>query len=204
LITEHEQLLLRRAQGGDEAAFEEIVRANEAVVYNLALRALGNREDAEDAAQEVFLRAFRSLKHFRGESSIRVWLCSVARTVCIDALRRRRGSERLTAEDADGNETELEIPDERFDPAVIAERKDRREQLAAALNLLPQEQREALLLCAVADLSYAEIAGMLSVDLGTVKSRIFRARKKLCAILSRDGNFSAAPASKEAEEGERA
>jgi len=204
VITEQEALRLKRAQNGDAAAFEEFVRENEKTVYRLALRTLGSREDAEDAAQETFLKAFASLRAFRGESSVKVWLCRIARNVCIDALRRRRETVSLTTEDESGETAEREIADMRADPAGIAERRDLQERVAAAVRLLPAEQREAFLLRAVAGCSYEEIAATLDTDLGTVKSRIFRARKKLAGILAETGNFSPPPASKRMKEGERA
>ena len=204
-MTREEELnLLQRAQKDDMDAFEAIVRAHEKTVYNLALRALGNPEDAEDAAQEVFLKAYTSLKSFRGESKISVWLYRITNNVCIDLLRKRKDAMSLSAEDAEGAETELEIADEKFNPAVIAERNDLKARLGEAVLYLPQEQREAFLLRVVAEQSYEEIAATLCVDLGTVKSRIFRARKKLCALLSDSGNFSPGDASKKPEGGVQA
>ncbi len=194
MTKEEEQLLLRRAQSGDSAAFEDIVRAHEATVYHLALRQLGNREDAEDAAQEVFLKAYTALGSFRGESRLSVWLYRITSNVCVDLLRRRRETVSLSAENEEGEPTELEIPDERFDPAALAERRDLREQVGKALNLLPPDAREILLLRELGGQRYDEIAEMLDIDIGTVKSRIFRARKKLCALL--EGNFSHEPSSK--------
>lgn len=194
MTKEEEQLLLRRAQGGDSAAFEDIVRAHEATVYHLALRQLGNREDAEDAAQEVFLKAYAALGSFRGESRISVWLYRITNNVCIDLLRRRRDTVSLSAESGEGETLELEIPDERFDPAALAERRDLREQVGKALDLLPPDAREILLLRELGGQRYDEIAEALDIDIGTVKSRIFRARKKLCALL--EGNFSDVPSSK--------
>ena len=194
MTREEERALLQRAQRGDGEAFEEIVRANEAAVYQLALRRLGSREDAEDAAQEVFLKAYTSLQSFRGESKLSVWLYRITNNVCIDALRRRKETVSLSVEDADGAEAQLELPDERFDPAVLAARKDLREQVGKALMKLPPDAREILLLRELGGQSYDEIAQTLEIDVGTVKSRIFRARKKLCALC--EGNFSDAPSSK--------
>ena len=202
MTREEELTLLRRAQRGDGAAFEEIVRANEAAVYHLALRRLGSREDAEDAAQEVFLKAYTALQSFRGDSKLSVWLYRITGNVCTDLLRRRRDTVSLSGENEEGEATELEIPDERFDPAALAERKDLREQVGKALQCLPPDAREILLLRELSGLSYDEIAAALQLDLGTVKSRIFRARKKLCALLA--GNFSQGEASKGTEGGVQA
>lgn len=202
MTREEETALLRRARSGDGAAFEEIVRIHEKTVYHLALRQLGSREDAEDAAQEVFLKAYTALGSFRGESRLSVWLYRITNNVCVDMLRRRREAVSLSAVNEDGEPLELELPDERFDPAALAERKDLREQVAAALRLLPPDAQEILLLRELGGQSYDEIAETLDLDLGTVKSRIFRARKKLCTLLA--GNFSKDRASKGTEGGVQA
>ena len=202
MTIEEERALLARAQKGDSAAFEDIVRAHEATVYRLALRQLGNREDAEDAAQEVFLKAYTGLNSFRGDSKLSVWLYRITSNVCTDMLRRQRETVSLSQENDEGEPLELELPDERFDPVALTERKDLREQIGAALQALPPEAREILLLRELGGASYDEIAAALDLDLGTVKSRIFRARKKLCALL--EGNFSGDAASKEKKGGERA
>ncbi len=202
MTMEEERALLARAQKGDSAAFEDIVRAHEATVYRLALRQLGNREDAEDAAQEAFLKAYTGLNSFRGDSKLSVWLYRITSNVCTDMLRRRRETVSLSQENDEGEPLELELPAERFDPVTLTERKDLREQIGAALNALPSEAREILLLRELGGESYDEIAAALDLDLGTVKSRIFRARKKLCALL--EGNFSGDAASKEKKGGERA
>ena len=202
MTREEELALLRRAKSGDSGAFEEIVRAHEATVYHLALRQLGSREDAEDAAQEVFLKAYTGLQSFRGESRLSVWLYRVTNNVCIDLLRRRKETVSLSSEDSDGEPLELEIPDARFDPAALAERADLREQVGKALDRLPPDARQILLLRELGGQSYDEIAQTLSLDIGTVKSRIFRARKKLCTLLA--GNFSEDFPSKEPKGGVQA
>ena len=103
-----------------------------------------------------------------------------------------------------GADTEIEIADETFDPAAIAERADLKARVGEAVRLLPQEQREAFLLRVVAEQSYEEIAATLGVDLGTVKSRIYRARRRLCVLLSENGNFSPGDASNDREGGVQA
>ncbi len=202
MTKEEERSLLQRAQRGDADAFEEIVRANEKTAYHLALRQLGSREAAEDAAQEVFLKAYTSLGSFRGDSRLSVWLYRITSNVCVDMLRRRRETVSLYTENEDGEPMELELPDERFDPAALAERKDLRERIGKALEQLPPDAREILLLRELGGRRYDEIAETLGIDIGTVKSRIFRARKKLCALL--DGNISDGVPSKERKGGVQA
>ena len=204
MTREEEAKLLQEMKSGSMNAFERFVRAHEKTVYHLALRTLGNAQDAEDAAQEVFLKAYTAISSFRGESSLSVWLYRITSNVCIDALRRRRESVSLSCADESGEETEIEIADERFDPAALYERRELRETLQAALQRLPEDAREILLLREVGGRSYEEISELLELDLGTVKSRIFRARKKLCAYLTEKGNFFVPPSSKGKEGGVRA
>lgn len=196
--------LVRKAAAGDRDAFEAIVLANEKPLYNLALRTLRQPEDAADAVQETFLKAYTGLSSFRGDSKLSVWLYRIMSNVCVDALRRRRETLSLSVEDGEGTATELELPDERFDPARIAEQNDLRDRVREAVERLPEDFRRPLLLREFGELSYEEIAGVLDLPAATVKTRIFRARKKLCALLAADGNFSGAAASKASEGGERA
>ena len=195
--------ILQRARKGDSAAFEEIVRAHEKTVYNLALRTLGNREDAEDAVQETFLKAYMALSGFRGESRLSVWLYRIASNVCTDCLRRRRETVSLSAEDENG-ERELEIEDLRFDPAAAAEKSALRDAVREAMDALPDAPRRVLLLREIGGLSYDEIARTLEIDVGTVKTRIFRGRKKLCILLAQNGNFFHSAASNSSEGGDQA
>lgn len=203
-MTKDEELsLIQRSRTGDAAAFELIVRQHEKLLYNLALRTLHSPEDAADAVQEAFLKAYTGLAKFRGDGALSAWLCRILNNVCMDALRRRKDAVSLTAEDAQGERSEQEIPDERFDPAAILERKDLNARVRVAVELLPTDFRQPLLLREFAELSYGEIGQILGLDMGTVKTRIFRARKKLCAILSDEGNFSEKTPSKKAEGGAR-
>ncbi len=191
-MTQEEELqLIRLVLAGETEAFEALVRAHEKNVYNLALRMTGDPQDAEDMAQEAFLKAYRSLGDFRGESRFSVWLYRVVSNVCLDFLRRRsrRPSVSLTEEDDEGEELQRDVPDERFSPEALLERKLTREAVRAGLRELPEEQRQILLLREIEGLSYEEIGEILDLEPGTVKSRIFRARKRLCAFLLREGNI---------------
>ena len=191
MTREEELALVRRVQGGELDAFEELVRAHEKTVYNLALRMTGNPQDAEDMAQEAFLKAYRSLPEFRGESKFSVWLYRIVSNVCLDHLRKqsRRPSSSLTMEDDDGEEQQFDVPDESASPEKLLEQKLTREAVQRGLNQLPDEQRQILLLRELRGLSYEEVGEALGLEAGTVKSRIFRARKRLCAFLLADGNI---------------
>ena len=198
MTREEELALVRRVQAGETDAFEELVRAHEKTVYNLALRMTGNPQDAEDMAQEAFLKAYRSLPEFRGESKFSVWLYRIVSNVCTDHLRRqsRRPASSLTAEDEEGDAVQWDVPDESQSPERVLEQKLTREAVQKGLAALPEEQRQILLLREIRGLSYEEIGEILSLEPGTVKSRIFRARKRLCAFLLREGNIPEEYASK--------
>ena len=188
---EEELALVRRVQSGELDAFEDLVRAHEKTVYNLALRMTGNPEDAEDMAQEAFLKAYRSLPDFRGESKFSVWLYRIVSNVCLDHLRRqsRRPAVSLTTEDEEGEAQQWDVPDESLSPERLLEQKLTREAVQKGLRQLPEEQRQILLLREIKGLSYEEIGEILELEPGTVKSRIFRARKRLCAFLLQEGNI---------------
>ena len=101
MTTRDELALIERARAGDQDAFESIVRAYEKLLYNISLRMLGSPEDASDAVQEAFLRAYTSLASYRGEGKLSGWLCRIANNICLDALRRRRETVSLSLEDGD-------------------------------------------------------------------------------------------------------
>ena len=184
--------MIRRVQHGDVDAFGLLVTAYEKNVFNVALQMLGNREDAQDIAQEAFLKAYNSLSSFRGDSQFSSWLYRIVSNLCLDFKRRqsRRPSSSLTVEDDDGENVQLDIADESQSPETLLERKLTREAVRRGLAELPDEQRQILLLREIQGLSYEEIGEAMGLEAGTVKSRIFRARKKLCAYLLKDGNIS--------------
>ena len=192
MTREEEQALIRRVLAGDTDAFEPLVTENQTKAFHLACRLLGNEADAADAVQDAFLKAYTALRDFRGDSRFSVWLYRLVNNVCIDMLRRRKRQETvpLQTEDADGEETDLPLPDERWDPAALAERASDREAVRAALAALPADCREILTLREIGGLSYEELAVQLDLEPGTVKSRLNRARKKMCALLLQSGNFS--------------
>lgn len=202
MTREEESLLVSKAQRGDTVSFEKLVVENQTKVYNLALRMVGNEEDAFDMSQEAFIKAYNSLGSFRGDSRFSVWLYRLTTNVCLDFLRAesRRNHTSLTFLSDEDEEKELEIPDDRFSPETAAEKKELREELGRGLMSLPEEYRLILLLREINGLSYEEISKALSLEEGTVKSRIFRARKRLCAILSAQGNISKKQSSNRAKE----
>ena len=183
---------LDRLRAGEEDAFEALVRACEKQVYLLALRYTNNPADALDISQETFIKAFRNLKKFKGDSSPETWVYRIAVNTALDFVRRnaRRSETSLYVTDEDGKEQALDIPDDRYSPAKAAEQADMREQLKKAIAMLPEEQRQVLVLRDINDFSYQQISEILDVSEGTVKSRLFRARARLLELLKNSGNFS--------------
>jgi RNA polymerase sigma-70 factor, ECF subfamily len=180
-----DEALIRRAQGGDLAAFNTLVLRHQDAVYGLALRFLSSREAAEDAAQEAFLRAYRSLDSFRGGKA-RSWLLTIVANLARDELRRRkrRPQRSLEAErERFPDRTPFEPADEEPTPEDQAVaglgRLELRAELEAALATLPDEWRMTVLLADVHGLPHEEVAAATGVALGTVKSRISRARGRL-------------------------
>ena len=180
--------LARAAAGGDEAAFEELVRLHEKKVYNLALRMCGNPEDAADAAQEAFLAAWKGLPNFRGEAGFSTWLYRLTSNAAIDHLRRTK--RQRTEASLDDESLRLDAADDAPSPQTQAEGEELRAAVLSGLAQLSDDHRQALTLRELQELSYEEIAAVLEVDLGTVKSRISRARGALRKILLKNGNLS--------------
>lgn len=188
-----EQELVSRAKQGDQEAFSELVEANQNRIYTLALRMTGSPEDGADLAQEAFLRAWRSLPSFQGESNFSTWLYRLTSNLCIDFLRREKRRKAVTAAvplDGEENSPPAQVPDHRFTPESELERRELRAAVDRGLAKLSDDHRQVLVLRELEGLSYVEIAGRLELEEGTVKSRIARARLALRNILLADGNFS--------------
>lgn len=191
MTREEEYAVIEHVRAGDTDAFEALVTAYQKQIYNLTLRYVSSSEDAADLTQESFLRAFRSLESFRGDSRFSVWMYRLTTNVCIDFLRSRgRGTaSSLTVENDDEELEELELPDQRFDPQKELERRELRRAVQAGLESLSEDAREIVILRELEGLSYAEIGERLGLEAGTVKSRLFRARKALCGYLIESGNI---------------
>ena len=205
LTHDEEMQIIRQVLAGDKDAFEILVNDQSRVVYNLALRMLGNEEDAWDVSQDAFLKAYTNLSGFRGDCKFSSWLYKLTTNLCLDFIRKRNRHKTvpLVYEDEDGDSEYLEIPDETFSPETQTEQKQLRESVRSGLSQLPEQQREILVLREIGGLRYDEISQQLNIEEGTVKSRIFRARKKLCEILLKDGNISNELPSKKMERGGR-
>ena len=194
----NESELIQAARGGDEAAFEQLVRLHEKKIYNLCLRMCGSSEDAAEAAQDTFLALWRGLEGFREDAALSTWLYRLTSNLCIDFLRRekrRSGLSMTVSLDDEEEGRQADVPDERFSPEQSAERREVQELIRAGLRSLSEEHRRVLVLRELDGLSYAEIAQLLGLEEGTVKSRIARARLALRKYLIATGNFSSASSS---------
>lgn len=165
-----ERILIARSRAGDLGAFERLVRVHQDRIYNLAYRITGNREDASDAAQDTFVRAFQALPRFREDATLSTWLYRIATNAALDLVRRRPTAPR----------TELPVnhpgPD---DPEREVTRRELARRVQDALAGVPAEFRAAVVLRDLQGLSYADVAHVLQVPVGTVRSRISRGREAL-------------------------
>jgi len=182
-----EASLVERCLGGDEGAWEDLVKVYTKRVYSICFRFTGSESEAQDLTQEVFLRVFRSLKSFRaGEGSFVVWLTRLSRNLLIDHYRRTK-LDRITG----SIEDQLPVLEERSAASARTDGmlagREASELLQAALQKLSPELRETVILRDLQEMEYKEIAEVLNVPEGTVKSRLNRGRAELARILRRQG-----------------
>ena len=183
-----DELLLRRAQRGDPGAFEELIGPLEQLVWRVCWHYTGSRETAEDCGQEAMLRIWRSLDSYRGDCALESWVYRIAANCCMDYLRKKKRDRSVSVEP---------LREQGFDPADPSpgteeqvEAADAHRRLREAIALLPEDQREALILTQLEKVPYEEAARSLGVSEGTVKSRVNRAKARLREILSEEGELS--------------
>ena len=178
----NDQELIRKAQKGDTDAFADLLALHERFVYNLALRTIGNATEAEDVAQEAFVRAWQALPSFRGQSAFRTWIYRIVINLCINRFPRLR---RELHELGDDNFADLpETAHIEFDPARHTELRERRTLLHREIERLPEGQRMLITLRYQDEMSYEDIASLVGLPLGTVKTGLFRAKERLRQSLS--------------------
>ncbi|MBR3076557.1 MAG: sigma-70 family RNA polymerase sigma factor [Oscillospiraceae bacterium] len=185
-----EKSIIEQVLAGDNNAFGQLVQEYQTKVYNLALRMCGSQDDAFDLSQEAFFRAWRNLPGFQFDSSFSTWLFRLTVNICLDWLRakKRRPTVSLTTINDEDEELQLDVPDPGMSPEELLLAAEDRAELTRALNELPVEYREILTLRAINDMSYTEIAEVLKLREGTVKSRLSRARNALRNKLLQNGN----------------
>jgi len=183
-VTDEDPTLVERAKNGDLAAFEQLVEKYRQRVWRLAIRYLRDEEEAMDVAQEVFVRAYQSLKEFRGRSQFYTWLFRITVNLATDRQRQRASRQRaFGSEELSEAEWTRTLPDPSRRPDEEASRAQEREQIRKALDALPPHHRTIIMLSDVEGLSYREIAEVLRCPMGTVMSRLHNARKQLRGLL---------------------
>ncbi len=206
MIDIEEKKIIKKAVAGSAEAFEQLVLQYQNPIYNLCLRITGNPEDAADMTQESFLKAWRNLESFHFEAAFSTWLYRLASNTCLDFLRsaKRRRELSLTVEDESGESQLLDLPDPAPTPEASLLTNEENARLGAAMEQLDPEQRRILTLRVVNDLSYTEIAAVLNIKEGTVKSRLARARESLRKKLLQTGNKTEAnPSNQQKRKGGR-
>lgn len=198
--------LISRAKQGDMAAFEELILQHEKTVYNVALRMMNHSEDARDISQEVLIKAYRNIANFDERSSFSTWIYRITVNTCIDEMRKRKGKQNLSLdnefEDDEGT-WKREIADDGDTPEESLMRKEEQSEILMALETISEDYKTVFILRDIRGLSYEEIAEITGLALGTVKSRISRARnyikQEIYRIWERNGNK---PRHKTRKEGE--
>lgn len=182
-LENNERELVERCRSGEQSGYEEFYRTYSGGVYTLAWKVLRDAEGAKDATQEIFMKAFRGLKNFQYQSKVSTWLYRITVNHCRDMQRSQSRKKEVSAEsfkrDEEGESFLEQMPDSNPSPGQEQQDKQIRQRVIEAINRLPIEFRETVYLKEIEDLSYEEIGKIVGCRLGTVKSRIFRAREML-------------------------
>ncbi|MGE5632629.1 MAG: sigma-70 family RNA polymerase sigma factor [Caulobacteraceae bacterium] len=181
-MSDLEKLLIKKSKSGDIESFELLISSYDKKAYNIALRMMGNEEDAKDMAQEALIRVFKAVKDFKEQSSFSTWLYRIVTNVCLDELRRRKKEKTVSLEntvETDSGEMRLEVCSDKETPENVYERLEQRQLIKDAIKELNEEYRSVIILRDIQGFSYEEISSMLDCSLGTIKSRINRARSAL-------------------------
>lgn len=186
----NEKELLLRIKEGDTDAFEEIVKLYQQKVCSTIFYMVKNENIVEDLAQEVFIKVYKNINKFNEESSLYTWIYRITMNVCIDEIKKEKKITYINPyiETEDGT-VEVQLEDESQQVEEILEKKLEKESLIKAIKALPPEQRSLIVLRDIRQFKYMEIAEMLNLNLGTVKSKINRARQFLKELLEKDGTF---------------
>ena len=183
-----EARLVARCRRGDPEAFDELVDRYQSKVFNLAYRLLGDPDEAADVSQEAFLRIYRGIQRFHGGSALTTWVYRIVHNLCLDEMKKKRRRPQVASDPGDAEETGAEtlldrLPDERAEPQAQILGRERDLLVRAAIARLKEHHRDVLVLYDLQGLSYNEIAAILSTNVGTIKSRLNRARLALAEEL---------------------
>jgi RNA polymerase sigma-70 factor (ECF subfamily) len=183
-MDEREKILVEKSAAGDINAFETLIQSHQKKVYNIALRMTKNPEDAQELSQDALVRAFTAIKKFRGDSSFATWLYRITMNVCTDFLRKRNKAVVFSIEQPGyENEQAIQIADNDPGPDEVSEKNQLKKLVRDAMDQLPPEHRQVLILRDLLDMTYRDIANTLNVNEGTIKSRINRARESLRKVI---------------------
>lgn len=185
----NETELVRRAKNGDVTAFEQLISDYQVKIYHIAFHMMGNEQDAEDAAQEAILKAYRYLGSFKEESGFYTWLYRITHNICLDMLRKRKRTHThsmdLVKKDRDGQETEVQLVDDKPQPEEELMSRQVQTDMQAAIAELKEHYRTVIILRDIEGMSYEDIAAVTEISVGTVKSRLNRARESLRKIVEK-------------------
>ncbi|MFZ5352986.1 MAG: RNA polymerase sigma factor [Bacillota bacterium] len=181
-MSENERLLVKHSKSGDIESFEILIASYEKKAYNIALRIMGNEEDAKDMTQEALVRIYKSISNFKEQSAFSTWMYRIVTNVCLDEIRKRKNGRAISIDgglETEDGEIKLELRSDEATPEEQYQRKEDKQVILNAINELTEEYKSVIVLRDVQGFSYEEISGILSCSIGTVKSRINRARNLL-------------------------
>lgn len=167
--------LIKSSQEGDDFSFEKLINIYEKKIYNIALRLMKSHDDAMDMAQESIIKIYKSIKSFKGNSTFSVWIYRITVNTCFDALRKRKKQNTISL-DIITEELGMQFEDKALTPENEFEQKQTLKEIEMAINSLNDEYRIIITLCDIYGMSYKDIAKITNTNIGTVKSRINRAR----------------------------
>ena len=188
-MNNNERWLIEESRKGNVDAFEELIKDYKKSAYNIALRVMRNVEDAEDASQEALIKIFKNISSFNMDSTFKVWMYRIVVNTCIDFKRRKSINAVSIDETIDlgsGREIQREIPDESNNPDALIERNYSTQLVNDAINMLEDDFKTIIILRDIKGFTYDEISEILSCNLGTVKSRLSRGRKRLKELLEKE------------------
>ena len=182
----NEKDLIEKAKSGDIEAFEQLIISCEKKVFNIAYRMIGNYDDANELAQEVFIKAFRSIKNFKGDSLFSTWIYKITANVCLDELRKRKNKNIVSLDqdiELNDGDVKRQISDNAPSPDMEVESKEIKTIVNESIQQLPDDYKSVIILRDIQGFSYDEISKIVNCPEGTVKSRLNRARQALKKIL---------------------
>ncbi len=182
--------LVEKVKKGDADVYEKIIQKYQSKVFGLIYNMTKNQNEIEDLAQEVFIKIYKNLGKFKGESSLYTWIYKITVNLCLDEMKKRKNVIYLDEKiEVDDGEVNRELPSEDKSQEELYEEKELQEKLHNCINKLPEKQRVMIVLRDIKGFSYEEISKITDVKLGTVKSQINRARLKLKELLDEEGTF---------------